>query len=34
MKDIINKVSTDTGIPKDIVEKTFKAYWLYIRNSI
>lgn len=33
-KGIIQKVSEDTGIPIDIVNKTYKAFWLYVRNSI
>ena len=32
--EIVQKVSGDTGIPPDIVDKAYKAYWLYIRNSI
>lgn len=33
-KDIINKVSEDTGIPVEIVDKSYKAFWSYIRNSV
>lgn len=33
-KDIISKVSGDTGIPFDIVDKTYKAFWLYVKNTI
>lgn len=33
-KDIINKVSEDTGINADVVNKVYKAFWLYIRTSI
>lgn len=33
-KEIINKVSKDTGIPVEIVDKTYKSFWLYIRNSV
>lgn len=32
--DIIQRVSKDTGISPDIVDKAYKAFWLYIRNSI
>lgn len=32
--EIIQKVSEDTGISTSIVEKAYKAFWLYIRNSI
>ena len=33
-KDIINKVSEDTKISPDIIDKTYKAYWKYIRDLI
>lgn len=33
-KDIIIKVAKDNNLPEDIVSKTYKAYWMYIRNSI
>lgn len=32
--EIINKVSGDTGISPDIIDKTYKSFWLYIRNTI
>jgi hypothetical protein len=32
--DIINKVSKDTNIPIEVVDKSYKAFWLYIRNSV
>ncbi len=32
--EIINKVSKDTGISVEVVDKAYKALWLYIRNSI
>lgn len=32
--EIIKKVSQDTGISPEIIDKTYKAYWLYIKNSI
>lgn len=31
---IIQKVSEDTGIAVDVVNKAYKSFWLYIRNSI
>lgn len=34
LKEIFNKVSSDTGIPVEVVEKAYKAYWSYIRNSV
>lgn len=33
-KDLINKVSKDTGISYDIIDKAYKAYWVFIRNTI
>lgn len=32
--DVINKVSQETGLPGKVVDKVFKAYWLFIRTSI
>lgn len=31
---IVQKVSKDTGIPVEVVDKTYKAFWSYIRNSV
>lgn len=33
-KDIIKKVSKDNNIPVEIVDKAYKSFWLYIRNSV
>lgn len=33
-QEIINKVSRDTGISSDIVDKTYKAFWKFIKDSI
>lgn len=33
-KEIIHIVSKDTGIPVEVVDKTYKAFWSYIRNSV
>lgn len=33
-KEIIDKVSEDSGIPVEIVDKTYKAFWLFIRTTI
>ena len=33
-KDIILSVSKDLGISPDVVEKVYKAYWLYIKTTI
>lgn len=33
-QEIIYKVSEDTGIPVEVVNKAYKAFWSYIRNSV
>lgn len=33
-KDTINKVAISNNIPVEIVDKAYKSFWLYIRNSI
>ena len=33
-KDIIDKVSAQLNLPSEFVEKTYKAYWKFIRNYI
>ena len=33
-KDIINKVSKELDLPKDLVENTYKAYWNFIKDTI
>ena len=33
-KDIINKVSENTGIPPETVDRIYKTYWNEIRNYI
>jgi hypothetical protein len=32
--EIVNKVSGDIGLSPDTVDKTYKAFWKYIRNTI
>lgn len=32
--EIINKVSGDIGLSPDTVDKTYRAFWKYIRDSI
>jgi len=34
LKDIIQRVSEETGISKKIVDRTYKAYWRAIREHI
>lgn len=32
--DIIGKVSEEVNLPKKVVDKTYKAFWLFINQSI
>ena len=32
--DIVGKVSEELGLPKEVVNKTYKAYWLFIKRHI
>ncbi len=32
--EIIKEISKNTGISPDIIDKIYKSFWLYIRNSI
>lgn len=32
--EIVERVSQDTGIKPEIINKAYKAYWLHIRNSV
>lgn len=32
--EIVNKVSGDIGLSPDTVDKTYKAFWKYIRDTI
>lgn len=32
--DIITRVSEELNLDKEVVDKTYKAYWQYIRTSI
>ena len=32
--DIINKVSEELDLPKEVVDKTYKSFWLFIRRYI
>ena len=32
--DIVSKVSEELNLPKDVVDKTYKAFWLFINQSI
>ena len=33
-KDILNNVSRTLGISPNVIEKVYKAYWLYIKTTI
>ena len=32
--DIIDKVSEELDLPKEVVDKTYKAFWLFVKKSI
>lgn len=32
--DVINKVAKELQLPEELVDKTYKAYWLFIRSKI
>lgn len=32
--DIIDKVSEELGLPRQLVDRTYKSYWRYIKNQI
>lgn len=32
--DIVGKVSEELNLPKEVVDKTYKAYWLFIKHHI
>lgn len=34
MQEIDRKVSELTGFPKDLVSKTYKAYWRFIKDKV
>jgi len=33
-ENIINKVSEELNLPVDLIRKTYKAYWQFIRDTI
>lgn len=33
-KEIIEKVARDNNLPIDLVDNTYKSFWLFIRNTI
>jgi hypothetical protein len=32
--DIINKVSEELDLPVELVERTYRSYWLFVKNHI
>lgn len=34
MQRIINDLSTELGLPKNVILNTYKSYWNYIKNTI
>ena len=33
-KDIIKKVSKELNLPENVVNKTYRSYWLFIKTAI
>ena len=33
-KEILHRVSEDTGIDVEVVNKIYKSFWLYIKDSV
>ena len=33
-KDIIKKVSKELNLPEDVINKTYRSYWLFIKTAI
>lgn len=33
-EDIVDKVSKELSLPKELVDKAYKSYWLFIRENI
>lgn len=34
MQKIINQLSEELSLPKEVIEKAYKAYWLFIKETI
>lgn len=34
MEETIRKLSIELGLPQEVIIKTYKAYWLFIRKTI
>ena len=32
--EIVNKVSKELNLPKTVVDKSYKSFWIFIRNTI
>ena len=32
--DIISKVSEELNLPRELIKNTYKAYWIFIRDTI
>ena len=32
--DIISKISEELDLPRELIENTYKAYWIFIRDTI
>lgn len=33
MKETITRLSRELNLPPDVVEKTYKAYWMFVRKN-
>ena len=33
-QELIGKVANELNLPEEVVDRTYKAYWLFIKNSI
>ena len=31
--EIVNKVSKELNLPKTVVDKSYKSFWIFIRNT-
>ena len=34
MEAVINRLSKELNLPPEVIEKTYKAYWFFIRETI
>lgn len=34
MEETIRRLSQELGLPQDVIKKSYKAYWMFIKQSI